>query len=437
MLFLLSLLSAAQVSVAPGEDWCSIANSSAAGDEILLQAGEHAGPCVLSAPGITLRGEDPQNPPMIRYNGSSSNVIDVTVDSISLVALSFGPTQPDIDAIKIKAGSHITVEDCTFTEVGGIGVSANSTNSDGLIIRHNRFLSSKATPLYLGCHDGLSSCTSTNLRIEGNLIDGVTSNSVGYGLEVKKDSYGVVRDNVIHDTQGPGIEIFGSEDPSRATVVDGNFVVRSRNNASIEAGGPYVTVTNNLVVGGGDGGIYVYPYWESVHDVVVAGNTLVGETATALRLASSATNVHIFNNLAFQQDGSNPFPASLGEADHNVVCGSMAACWVDGENWDFSPVEGIAKGTEDPLLTQDFCGILRDAPPSVGALEEGLGPLSITFKEEFSCRPSEDTGDTADTSDTSGDPPGKTPGSCGCSASSTPKGAWLLAGLLLLLRRRT
>lgn len=466
---------AATTVVAPGEDWCDVVNAAAPGDTVVLQAGEHAGPCTITTSGtdgapVSLRGEDPADPPQIVYTGASSNVIDVLADHVSITGLAFGPTRPDIDGIKIKSGSWITVEGNTFTGMGGIAVSANAADSTGITILRNRFTDLQATGMYLGCHDGAASCVAADLRIEGNVIDGVTSDDVGYGLEIKKDSWGVVQDNVIHDTQGPGIEVFGSEDAAAASRVDGNLVVRARNNASIEVGGPYVTVTNNVVIGGGDGGINVYPYWDSVHDVVISGNTVVGEGAPAVRVSDRATAIRLTDNAGYQEVGDGPFPAATVELSlaGNVACSAPEDCWVDGVAWDFGPVDGSAlttAGTAVAELTVDFCGRARGAVPTVGALEVGHpgepGPLGIDFKSSFSCGegpgdsgttdsgPTDpgttDSGPTDTSSPTDSDGPGLddtgTGGSkpaCGCASGGAGSG-WLgltLAGLLARRRVR-
>ncbi len=455
---------ATEYLIAPGEPWCEVVNAAAPGDTVILQAGDHAGPCALGAGGtdgapVTLRGEDLAVPPQIVYTGANSNILDVTADYVSVVGLALGPSRPDIDGIKIKSGSHVVVEDNRFTGIGGISVSANSADSVGITIRRNRFTDLDGTALYLGCHEGAGSCAATDLHIEGNLIDGVTSGDVGYGIEVKKDSWGRVADNVIVDTQGPGIEMFGSEDPAAASTVDGNLVVGSRNNGSIEVGGPYVTVTNNIVVGGADGGIYVYAYWDSVHDVVVAGNTVVGDAAAAVRVASETTASRLVDNLAWQSGGSGPFPEPMGglTAAGNVTCATAAACWVDEAAWDFWPLDGspaTTSGVAEGTLGHDFCGHSRADPPTAGAYEwtdlGGPGPLGVDFKSTFGCP---DDGTTTDTGpddtgpdDTSTDDSGTTDAEpdttdkagCGCAAAEGPRAlAAGLFGWVLIARRRT
>lgn len=462
MLLLVGPALAGMVVIAPGGDWCGAINAAAPGDEVVLQAGEHAGPCTLRASGseglpVTLRGEDPADPPAIVYEGASSNVIDVLASHVVIRGLAFGPTQADIDGVKIKSGSHVTVEGCAFTAMGGVSVAANSADSEGVAVLGSTFRDLRATAIYLGCHDGSGSCTAADVRVEGNLVDGVSSSGVGYGVEVKRDSWGSVRDNVIHDTQGPGIEMFGSEDPARASVVAGNLVVRSRNNASLEVGGSHVTVTDNVVIGGGDGGVYVYPYWDAVHDVVVAGNTVVGEGAAAVRVDPAVSASRLVDNAVHQAGGGDPLPGALSglDARGNVVCEDASACWTDAAAWDFWPVAGspLAAGEAEPTLVTDFCGQPRGAVPQVGALERtgaaGPGPLAVALKATFACPEGGDTGSTdtgsTDSGSTDTDPPadsggdddgGKDPAASGCGCATSPGGGALLGLLAALAARR-
>ncbi len=472
LLFALSTSAlATEYVIPPGDPWCDVLNAAAPGDTVILQSGDHAGPCAITNGGtegapVTVRGGDPAAPPQIVYAGANSNILDIVADYVTIAGLALGPSRPDIDGIKIKEGSYAVIEDNRFTGIGGISVSANSADSVGITIRHNRFTDLEGTALYLGCHDGAGSCAATDLLVEGNLIDGVSSSDVGYGIEVKKDSWGRVADNVIVDTQGPGIEMFGSEDAAAASTVDGNLVVGSRNNGSIEVGGPYVTVTNNIVVGGGDGGICVYAYWDSVHDVIVAGNTLVGDSAAAVRVASETTASRLVDNLAWQTNGSSPFPGPMGglTAAGNITCTSAAACWVDEAAWDFWPVDGSAATTSrvtEVTLDHDFCGRSRADPPTVGAIEwttlGGPGPLAVDFKSTFGCPEDETTTDTGptDTNPTDTSTPGDDSGPAdtspdddsaagtkdgaarGCTTTAGPGAvAAGLIAMLLIARRR-
>ncbi|MEZ4450668.1 MAG: right-handed parallel beta-helix repeat-containing protein [Nannocystaceae bacterium] len=339
---------AAEIVIQPGDDFCGAFNGAAAGDAILLAPGDHPGPCVLSqggAPGSpkVLRAQDPEQPAAIVYAGDSSNVIDVTTSHVVIADLEFGPTGDGIDAIKIKSGDDVRIEGSHFFQIGGISISANSVDTQGVAIVGNFFEDLHATGIYLGCHDGMSACAARDYLIEGNLIDGVDSAAVGYGLEVKLDSHGVVRDNVIHDTKGPGIEIYGSTDLARGNLVDGNLVIGSRESGTLEiAGGPTVA-RSNIVVGGATAGLYVYDYGDRglVRAIQIVGNTVVGDAGPAVLLSKWAADkdLELTSNAVWQQAGGGPaLPAPIPGVpmEGDVECVDPGACWIDGAARDLA-----------------------------------------------------------------------------------------------------
>src|SRR5439155_21467264 len=117
------------------------------------------------------------------------------------------------------------IEDCHFTQLGGIAVVASHASVRGLVVRRNVIRDSLATAMYFGCHDGVA-CTATGLSVEGNFINGVKApeSEVGYGLEVKLNSVGMIRDNIVVNTTGPGIMGYGPSSPTSASVVECNAV---------------------------------------------------------------------------------------------------------------------------------------------------------------------------------------------------------------------
>ncbi|PCC68578.1 right-handed parallel beta-helix repeat-containing protein [Nannocystis exedens] len=426
---------AAEIPLQPGDDFCAAFNAAAPGDTVVLAPGEYSGPCVLSsggAPGMpkTLRGADPDDHAVIVYAGQSSNVLDVLASDIVIADLTLGPSGATIDAIKIKDGSRITIQSCLFDQVGGISIAANSKDSDGVQILGNTFLDLQATGIYLGCQDGMDVCAATNVVIADNLFDGVDSSAVGYAMELKLDSHGVVRDNVIHDTKGPGIEIYGSTDLARVSVVERNLVIGSRTAGTIEIGGGPAVVRNNIVVGGAEAGLYVYDYQnrDLVRAIHLVGNTVVGDEGPAILLKEWAAgkDLELTGNAAWQSAGAGPaVPAAIpGVAmAGNVDCtDDPAACWLDAAARDFWPTEGSPLRTDgaaptlaDPL-TDDFCGQPRGAVPHAGALEwtmsQGPGGLPVALKSSFPCpQDGETTGDPTGEGttgeDTTGDPTGE------------------------------
>jgi len=376
--------------ISPGEDWCAAAN---AGAPIKLTAGTFAGPCVIDTATAHVSALNNADPPLIAYDGNSSNVIDVMADNVTLRGLAFGPTQDGVDAIKIKSGNNTRVESCTFTGVAGISISANSANSSGVTIIGNHFKDLKATAIYLGCHEGQAECRATAVQVRDNLIDGVVSSGVGYGVQLKLDSNGFITDNVVHNTQGPGIMVYGDTGPAATIEVVGNYVVGSTQAAGIEVGGGTAFVANNIVIGGPEGGIYSYDYQDRglIRQIRVLGNTVIGDGGMAMRLDDwkSGNELEVAGNAVWQMVGdTDPFPHMGSDGvstKNNQGCGNPDLCWANAIKRDFWPVED-SKLTEDSgvTLTTDWCGAPRETPITFGALQlteaESPGPLPIDFK---------------------------------------------------------
>ena len=162
--------------IGPEANLCAEINGLSAGEELVLAPGDYQGPCAIRRGGATgapliVRGADPARRPRIVYQGLNTNVIEVRASHVVLRGLEFGPTQDDVDAVRIFAANDVVVENCLFSRLGGIAVVANHSNVRGLVVRQNVIRDSQATGMYFGCHDG-SGCTVTQLVIEGNFIDG-------------------------------------------------------------------------------------------------------------------------------------------------------------------------------------------------------------------------------------------------------------------------
>ncbi len=437
MLWLItSVALGATVEINPGDDWCTAINAADAGDEIVLLAGDHDGPCAIRTAGVTLRGDGTQ--PHIVYGGAGSNVIDVEADSVTISDVWIGPTQPNIDAIKIKSGNDTHISGCLFDQVGGITISANTTDSSGIQIVDNRFDDLQATGIYLGCHEG--DCRAADFLIADNLIDGVVSSGIGYGMETKVNSWGLIRDNVVNNTQGPAIEVYGSEDVTEVTVVEGNYVVGSTNDGTLEIGGGPAVVRNNIVVGGTGGGIYAYDYGGRglQREVQILGNSVIGTAGQAIRVSAWVADrgLVIANNAAWQQSGYGPAlpsPAPGIDMTSNIECDD--ACWLDTANGDYTPAN-LGTGTSGYDMAADFCGETRADPPLQGAIDgTGPGALTIDFKATFSC-PEDNATDTDnpttgdDDDDDDGGPAAADgageEGGCGC-VGGGGSASWLLA----------
>jgi len=253
--------------VAPGEDYIGILRQLEPGDELVFLPGVHVGHAVVGVSGvegrpITIRGkmQDGERPEL-QFTGRGHNLWRIRASHLEIRDLAFHATHAY--GIRVDAGKKIRIDNCIFRDCGGGDLSANSGNVDGLVVRHSRFIGSRRTPVYIGNHQG--GLEITDFVFENNVIDGsrIEGDGVGYGIQLKLNVRGgVIRENFITGTKGPGIMVYGSEgaDPKDAQVVERNIVIGARNNPGIVVGGGPATVRGNIVLGNRSGGILVMNY---------------------------------------------------------------------------------------------------------------------------------------------------------------------------------
>jgi len=262
---------------------------------------------------------------------------------------------------------------------------ANHSSVKGLTVRRNVVLNSNATGMYFGCHDG-TTCVVSELLVEGNHIQGVRAPDpqIGYGLEVKLNSSAVIRGNVILDTKGPGIMVYGARDLTNRSVVERNLVVGSRTSSGIVVGGGPAVVRNNVAVSNEEAGIGLEDYRKRglLRQIVVAHNTVYKNDRGGIAVAQGALDVKIVNNAVHAGAGTPGLPALrpglylVG----NVEC-NWIPCFANPDGMDFSPFAGSllvsarAMFFGDYLPKDDFFGVRREVPPTVGALEKPGGPI--------------------------------------------------------------
>ena len=234
---------ASSKQITPDLSYCREINDPTSGAEIVLPPGDYRGPCQITRGGkpgfpLVIRALDMKLKPRIQYDGQNGIVFGIYADHITIRGLRFGPTLGEVDAVRIFSGDHVTVEECVFDQIGGISVVANHGSIKGAVVRQNVIQESRSTAIYFGCHDGRS-CTDSDVMIVNNFISGVTAapSQIGYGIQFKLNSTGVIRDNVILNTKGPGIMIYGTADAVKTQIIERNFVMGSQQSSGIVIGG--------------------------------------------------------------------------------------------------------------------------------------------------------------------------------------------------------
>jgi hypothetical protein len=225
------------------------------------------------------------------------------------------------------------------------------------------------------------------LVVEGNHIQGVSApaSEVGYGLQVKLNSAGIIRGNVIQDTKGPGIMIYGARDLLKVSVVERNFVSGSRTSSGIVIAGGPVLVRNNVAVGNFEAGIGLEDYQHRglLRGVIVAHNSVYGNRQAGIWIGDSdRMEASILNNAVHSRSGTPALPPArpglrlVGNRD----C-TWLACFANTEGLDFSPFPGsllvgaAISGVDRTQVDDDFFGTRRGVPASTGAIERPSGPI--------------------------------------------------------------
>jgi hypothetical protein len=376
--------------IRPEDELCRAINDPASGAEIILLAGEYHGPCMVRRGGtadrpLVIRAKSVDARPRIAYDGQAANVFEVRADHVIVMGLSFGPTRKNIDGIRIRANKDVSVVDCEFSSMGGIAVVANQSNLHGLRVKSNVVRNSNATAMYFGCHDG-KSCQLADLTIEKNLIDGVSAadNEVGYGIQVKLNSPSIIRDNVITDTKGPGIMVYGGREVLEESLIERNFVSGSRTSSGIVIGGGPAIVRNNIAVANSQAGIALYDYgqWGLLRRIKVGFNTLYGNEAGGIMAsAGKVAESVMIGNVGASLSGAPAFPPRQAGllAEDNLVCDN--SCFADAGKNDFSAAPNSLlerrvvayKAAWQPA--DDFFAQSRQSPPKPGAAES-VGPAN-------------------------------------------------------------
>ncbi len=314
-------------------DYLSILPQLKPGDELILQEGIYEGAAIINNSGlkgknITIRGYGKGEERPVLLLESRGNLMQVNGSNIVLEFLEFRSkygysmrigTSKEKDSYK-----NIIIKNCVFRECGGGDISANSSLVyDNIQILENYFIGSKKTPVYIGIHNGRAQVT--NFVFRGNVIDGTKifgENITGYGIQLKLNvAGGIIENNFITGTKGPGIMVYGSEDadPENANVVRNNVVVGSRNSAGIVAGGGPSIIEDNLTVRC-NGGISVQNYAgrNLLHNITLNNNTAICNRNYGITFGN-VQDITARHNIVFTTNNSTAFINNVNKGVNNKI----------------------------------------------------------------------------------------------------------------------
>ena len=256
-----------------------------------------------------IRALDPERPPRLVPSARCGYVVDVRADDVVIRGLHFTSTAAGLHAVILRGANRVTVEECGFDGIGGLAI-VETMDARSVVVRRNRIRRSSTTALYFGCHSG--SCSVTDLLIEDNHIEGVTAprRAVGYGIQVKLNSCATIRGNVVVDTKGPGIMVYGAPDPALVSVVEKNVALGSRRSSGIVVGGGPAIVRDNVVGGHAEAGIALEDYGGRglLRGVEVTRNTVYANRRGGIRVVGAVGDAAILDNRVYTRPGTPALP---------------------------------------------------------------------------------------------------------------------------------
>ena len=321
--------------VAPEDDYRITLRQLQPGDELRFLPGVHEGHAVIRAAGeperpITIRGvvEDGERPEL-RFTGRGHNLWRIRGDHLHIRDLSFHATHAY--GIRVDRADDITIENCVFRDCGGGDISANTANVDRLHIRGCRFIGSRRTPVYIGQHDG--ELDIDDFRFERNLIDGRRiEGGIGYGIQLKLNVRGgMIRDNIVFGTRGPGIMVYGAEGAQEGgqSLIERNLVVGSRRHPGIAVGGGPAVVRHNITIAGhGDGiGVFDYGGRGMLEQITLEGNLSALNRGHDLSIRGRIRDLTAMDNRIYHRPGGSGIRGlrASGQVSGNESTGAGSA----------------------------------------------------------------------------------------------------------------
>ena len=292
--------------------------------------------------------------------------------------------------VEITGGSHglrigqcreVWVDQCHIHDTGDVCLSANSANTQRLFLtrNHHHHGGGHGEGMYLGANHGQFIMSESVIAL--NHIHDCQGDQ-GDGIEVKQGSWGnLIAENDIHDTQYPGITVYGTAGKP-VNIIDRNLCRRSADNAMQVQG--EAIVRNNVLISAQGSGFTSSDHQGKSRNLQVIHNTIINP-GHAFRGGSwnAREGMILANNILYSRDqNAIDFPnGSAGVSiSGNVVIGDgpkqgtsrgrgledfISLSW-DGEKHDATPsVEApVDQADATFLLDTDFHGFKRTGPVS-------------------------------------------------------------------------
>jgi hypothetical protein len=374
------------IEVSPSGDLRAAIADLSPGDELVLAGGTYtlssrfaATVVGTAAEPIVIRAKTGESA-LIHMNTSDHNIIEIQASRYAVFR-----------GLKFRGGSHgirlmdsdfVTIEDNEIYETGDVAISANSGGTyEGLVIRRNHIHHTNGTGegMYLGCNS--NACRVLNSVIEGNYIHHTNGPTVeqGDGIELKEGSAGnTIRNNVIHDTNYPGILTYSTVGNGGPNVIEGNLIWNT-NDFGIQSAADAV-IRNNIVLGSSVG--FQAHQAGSPSNLVFTHNTIIAH-GDGLEVRNVSGPVVIANNAIYSQSG-NAIRLISGSIGLVTLAGNVGTGGLTGASTGYTNGGGLAADFVDA----DFDGAPPiDVFPRAGSVLVGAGSGSHVTEFDFNGTP--------------------------------------------------
>lgn len=357
LLAALSAPPALAVDIAPGGDLRAAIAALRPGEELVLAGGSYT-----FNSGFTVTVVGTQAQPIVMRAKTGERAIIRQTDQINhnIIQIS-GSRYFVVRGIEFTGGSHgirlmdsdfITIEDCEIHDTADVALSANSGGTyEGLKILRNHIHHTNGTGegMYLGCND--DACRVANSLIANNYVHHTNGPTIeqGDGIELKEGSYGnVIRDNVVHDTNYPGIITYSTSGNGPANVIEGNLIWNS-NDVPIQSAADAI-IRNNVIL---DGPIALQSHQGgSPGNMQIVNNTIITE-GNGIEIRNVVGPILVANNAVYSQSGTAI----------RLISGNLGLVTVAG-NVGHGGLEGASSGfVEGRGLTADLVNAHYGVPP--------------------------------------------------------------------------
>ncbi len=377
---LLPTLGPAQ-EITPQDDIHAAVAALQPGDELVLGGGDYVIDRSLiinlygtAAEPIVIRAKDGERPVILMTNFGRYTV---DIDGAAYVELHGIEINGGAQGIRMREADYITVADCEVHNTEDVAIAVNWTGTyTGLRLVRNHIHDTRNTGegMYLGCNNDF--CRVENSLIDSNYIHHTNGPTVtqGDGIELKEGSSGnVISNNVIHDTNYPGILTYSTVGNGPPNIIEGNVMWNSNENGMQVAAD--AIVRNNIIIGA--------PIAFQAHqagrpsNLEFVNNTVI-VPGDAINLRDVSGPVLIANNAVYSGSGT-AINLISGDLSQVTVSGNVGQGGISGGSAGYVEGNGLAAD----FVSANFSGPPIDLFPSPASALIGAADASVAPPIDF------------------------------------------------------